>query len=119
MGPCMCSAVGAAGVSIDGMSSSPGGIFRRPGLENGLGFGALDEIEWCRGVACTGGTLARGGRRPARWARHVSVGLRRRPVPIWYGGILGHGPNLERGRIISPQPFFFSLFLFLILFSDF
>jgi hypothetical protein len=27
MGPCMCSAVGAAGVSIDGMSSSRGLTF--------------------------------------------------------------------------------------------
>jgi hypothetical protein len=38
MGPCMCSAVGAAGVSIDGMSSSNL-------IESGIGSGEPQELK--------------------------------------------------------------------------
>jgi hypothetical protein len=88
-----------------------------PILQRGLGLGERGRIEWLARTPCRRRSPARGRRRlwwvghTYRWKEEVSS------VPLQDGVMLGLGPLLWLGRIISSA--FFSIFLFPISFSDF
>jgi hypothetical protein len=92
-------------------------FYSRPSLRRGLGLGERGGIERLAGTPCRKRSPARGRRRlwqvgpTCRWKEEFSG------VPFQDGVMLGLGPLLWLGRIVSPA--FFSIFLFPISFSDF
>jgi hypothetical protein len=55
-----------------------------------------------------------------RWGPPISVGKRKPAYRFGMEAMLGHGPDLVLGQMVSPRPFsFFFFFLFLFFFSIF
>jgi hypothetical protein len=95
-----------------------GAFYRRPCMEEGLGFPARGARSMAKRKSCSGRAPAQGGRKPRQVGHPYRCLAWRRHVPFRYGWILGRGLVLWPGRMASPRPFSISLILFPFSFSD-
>jgi hypothetical protein len=93
-----------------------GAFYRRPCMEEGLGFLARGARSTARRKLCSGGAPARGGRRPRQVGHPCRCLAWRRPVPFPYGWILGWFCGRAEWRPLGL--FSISLILFPFSFSD-
>jgi hypothetical protein len=104
-----------AEIERGGLKRASRGFYRRPCLRRGLGFRGEIRRPWA--TPYSGWSPARGGR---QLTGGVHLSARGKWKPAYRFGteaMLGRGPDLVLGQMVSPRPFFFFFILFLFFFS--
>jgi hypothetical protein len=100
-----------------GIERASRGFYRHSGLERGLGFRGRIKRPWA--TPYSGWSPARGGRRLIGGVHLSAWGKRKPAYRFGTEAMLGHGPYLVLGQMVSPRPFSFFFILFLFFFSIF